>query len=160
MPLAMTATAQASVAAELTEFEYFMALNAGAGPSDAKLRRNTGQDGEVVEQSPVSLKVDVGTLAGWATGNPVRMAAAVESDAVVAPTGGAPPDLRRIDLVQYTDALGINIVTGVEDAAPSAPAVSANSIGLAHLYCRNGMTSIKDADDSTNGYIVDVRTYL
>jgi hypothetical protein len=36
----------------------------------------------------------------------------------------------------------------------------ADAIPLARLYLRPGMTSLKDTDDSTNGYIIDAREFL
>jgi len=59
----------------------------------------------------------------------------------------------RIDLVQIDQAGAVTIKTGTEDASPAAPTVDADALELATVYCRVGMTSIKDSDDASNGYI-------
>ena len=137
--------------------EYFLSLTTGGGDG---IYREVGSEGEVVAQDPVALKVDVGTMCGWVSNRMARIFSTTESDSVAAPTGGGAGDLRRIDRVQFTVGEGVNIVTGSESATPSAPALESDSMSLALIYCRNGMTSIKDADDSSNGYIVDDRSYL
>lgn len=72
-----------------------------------------------------------------------------------------PATHNRIDLVEAClDTWSVHIKTGNETQSPAAPSPSANCIALAHLYLRPGMTCIKDADDQTNGYIIDARTLL
>lgn len=71
----------------------------------------------------------------------------------------APSTNPRIDLVELTLNVGVVVKTGTEAGSPSAPALDANSIALGEVYCRVGMTNIKDADDSTNGYITDRRAF-
>jgi hypothetical protein len=55
---------------------------------------------------------------------------------------------------------GISVKTGTEAASPTPPSADADCIALGRLYLRPGMTSIKDTDDSVNGYIIDVRAFL
>lgn len=68
------------------------------------------------------------------------------------------PRIDRVELL-YTVSSGIvtarafNIKTGTEAGSPSAPALSSFAIPIGQIYHRVGETSIKDADDSTNGYI-------
>jgi hypothetical protein len=67
----------------------------------------------------------------------------------------------RIDLVQARlNTWGISVKTGTEAASPTPPSADADCIALGRLYLRPGMTSIKDTDDSVNGYIIDVRAFL
>ena len=77
-----------------------------------------------------------------------------DTSAISAPTGDP-----RIDIVQISRYDVVSIKTGSESGSPSAPAVDANCMKLAEIYCRVGMTSVKDTDDSTNGYITDSRVH-
>lgn len=110
--------------------------------------RNALDEGAVIATGPVSLSVTVGAFYGFISLRRAYLLEAADTDAIEAPT----PE-PRIDLVQYTLGVGINIKTGVENAVPVAPTVDSDSIDMAQIYCRVGMTSIKDTDDSTNGYI-------
>jgi len=141
----------------IEELEYFVSLGWGGG--DGVIRGN-GDAGAVVAQSPLSMKANVGTFRGFIANRLVRNASTTATADIVAPSGGSAGDLRRIDLVQYTLSSGVNIKQGVEQAGPVAPSADANSLVLAHSYCRKGMVSVKDADDASNGYIVDARTYV
>jgi len=123
--------------------------------------RSYGSAGSVTAQAPVSLQVDVGSVGLWIT-NRWYTAPAGETGAgeIADPSTGVAPALRRIDLVVWTAGAGITVVTGVEGDVPVAPATPASSVVLAHVYCRKDMVSIKDADDASNGYIVDARDYF
>ena len=67
----------------------------------------------------------------------------------------------RKDLVQARLATwDISVKTGTEAASPTAPTADTDCIALAEIYCKPGMTSVKDASDGTNGYIIDVRKFL
>lgn len=61
------------------------------------------------------------------------------------------------------DALGISsagewvVAVGEESATPVAPDLAEGDLRLADIYLRVGSTSIKDADDSVNGYLIDRR---
>lgn len=72
----------------------------------------------------------------------------------------APSANPRIDIVQISNTGVITRKAGTENASPSAPSVDASNLLLATVYNRVGQTSIKNADDATNGYITDARTYL
>lgn len=115
---------------------------------------------EVIAQGTPDMTVEV--TAGYAviSGRIEILEANYTTAAISAPTGGAPGDLRRIDLVELTLDVGVQIVTGTESATPSAPSVDADSISIGLINCRNGMASIKDEDDSSNGYITDPRTFV
>ena len=67
----------------------------------------------------------------------------------------------RIDLVQaQLDTWSIDIKTGTEAVTPVAPTADSGCIALAYLHLRPGMASIKNADDATNGYIEDQRSFV
>jgi hypothetical protein len=111
---------------------------------------------EVVAQSPASLAVDVKPGYAFIGNQPYKLAATTGTASVTAPTTDP-----RIDLVQARlDTWDISIVTGTEAPSPSAPSPDSDAVALAELYLRPGMSSIKDTDDATNGYITDVRTFL
>ena len=85
-----------------------------------------------------------------------KLAAQTQTADVTAPVSNP-----RIDLVQARlDEWDISIKTGTESATPTAPLADADAIPLAQLYLRPAMTSIKDADDATNGYIINSRAFL
>lgn len=72
----------------------------------------------------------------------------------------APSVNPRKDLVQITQDGEIEIKTGTEAASPVAPTVDADALALAVIDHRVGESSIKDTDDSSNGYITDSRAFL
>lgn len=72
----------------------------------------------------------------------------------------APSTNPRKDIVQISTAGVITRKAGTENASPTAPTADANNLKLAEVYCRVGMTSIKDADDATNGYITNTAEHL
>jgi hypothetical protein len=98
----------------------------------------------------------VGTGYGFIDGNLFRLKTTTQTAEVVPPlTHG------RIDLVQANLATwSITVKTGTEAASPVAPTADDGTIPLAWLVLRPGMTSIKDSDDTVNGYVVDVRNFL
>lgn len=111
---------------------------------------------KVSATSPESLTVEVEPGYAYISGFPYRLADSVQTVAVAAPSSDP-----RIDLVQTRlHTWDVSVVTGTEDASPSAPAADADALPLAELYLRPGMTVIKDADDASNGYITDVRAFL
>lgn len=78
---------------------------------------------------------------------------------VVAYAGGntgtitAPVSNPRIDLIVITSGSALAIRTGSENISPSVPTPTTGDIVLAEIFNRVGETSVKDNDDSTNGYI-------
>lgn len=87
---------------------------------------------------------------------PFKLAQSVNTAVITAPT-----TQNRIDLVQaHLGDWSINVKQGTEAASPTAPSADDDCIALAQLHLRPGMSSIKDTDDSTNGYITDVRNLL
>lgn len=140
------------------DLEHFISWAWGGGDG---ILRGVSDEAEAAEEGTPSLSVDIGAFSAIVSEHPVRVAAATVGP-ILPPTGGSNYDLRRKDLIQYTYGVGVNIVTGTEDASPSVPATSADSIPIAHIYCRKGMTVINTVDTGLNhdGYLVDARGFL
>lgn len=141
----------------IAELERRLAMAHGGGNG---IMRNEGDQGAVTAQSPLSMRVDVGTFRGYINKRMARLAAVTQTQVFVAPTGGAAGEHRRTDLVQYKYGVGVHVKTGVESGAPVAPSVDADAIRLAEVRLRKGMAVIKDTDDSVNGWIVDARMFI
>lgn len=109
---------------------------------------------EVVAQDTPDMTVKVRGGSGIVLCRPVVLQAPVSTAALEAPETHP-----RIDVVQISAYREVSVVTGEEAAVPAAPSVDSGCMGLAEIYCRVGMTSVEDADDSVNGYITDTRTY-
>ena len=125
-----------------------------------------GRDGVVRDAAASGLKVGAKATPGMSVevqpgyaligGFPFKLAVATETVDVTAPVSDD-----RIDLVQASvETWNVTIKTGAEAGSPVAPGADADHLALAQLYLRPGMASIKNADDSTNGYVVDVRDFL
>lgn len=136
--------------------EAFLSYAWGGGDG---IIRGPGTEAATVQTTPASLSVQVGAFKAFVSKRTIEQPLAANAAAIVAPTGGSAGDLRRIDLVQWTYGVGLNVKAGTESGSPTAPDLDADSIPIAHLYLRKGMSSIKTADDSTNGYIVDQRVF-
>lgn len=139
------------------EIEKRDALAAGTGDG---IYRGEGSEMAVVAQGPVTSSVNVGTGRGAVSGHWAAIATATTAGPFDDPAGGAPGDLRRKDLVYWLLPTGVTVETGVEDASPDIPDTPANAIALAEIHCRKGMTSVKDDDDASNGFIVEARDFL
>lgn len=130
--------------------ERMLAITQGGGDGVIRGQRN---EGAVAAQAPLSLSVDVGSFSGYAS---FRIAN-LPSDSSIGPVedvvNGVAPAERRIDLVQWTVGIGLNIKTGVNGSSPVAPATDSDSIVLAHIHNRKGQASIKDAETATFGWI-------
>lgn len=62
---------------------------------------------------------------------------------------------KRIDLLCIDKTGTLSVTQGTSTAgSPSAPTYPTNKIVLAEIYLRQAMTSIKNTDDSTHGYIL------
>jgi hypothetical protein len=127
----------------------------------AFLRAWIGRDGvvqdgglQVVATGTPDLNVNITAGFALVAGDVVELEAAA-AIAVAAPVGNP-----RIDTVQLTQAGEAEIKTGTPAGSPTAPAVDADALLLATVYCRVGMTSVKDTDDATNGYITIADNYL
>jgi hypothetical protein len=131
-------------------------LNLAWGGGSGVIRGATADDLKVVASSPATLHVHVKAGYGFISELPYNLGSATNT-ADVSPPVSHP----RIDLVQARlDTWGVTMKTGTESASPVPPSADPDSIVLARLYLRPGMTSIRDTDDSVNGYIIDARTFL
>lgn len=134
----------------------FLLLNHAWGGGDGVLHGLGSAELAVTAATPPSLRVGAGTGYGFIDGNLFRLKTNTQTPDVVPPLVHG-----RIDLVQANLATwSISVKTGSEALSPVAPAVDTGSIALARLVLRPGMTTIKDTDDTVNGYIVDVRSFL
>ena len=77
------------------------------------------------------------------------------------PSFTAPTTHPRIDILSINSSGTLVRTAGDEDASPTAPAVPAGNLPIAQIFNRVGQTSIKDEDDSSNGYIEkDLRPFI
>ncbi|MBN2310878.1 MAG: hypothetical protein JXR94_18025 [Candidatus Hydrogenedentes bacterium] len=131
-------------------------LSLAWGGGDGVIRNAAGNDLAVTATVPSSRSVDVAPGYAFISAFPYKLAESIRTAAITPPVSQP-----RIDLVQARLATwDVSIVMGAEAASPEAPSPEADCIALAQLYLRPGMASIKTADDSTNGYIIDVRNFL
>ncbi len=73
----------------------------------------------------------------------------------------APAANPRIDVLSLSSAGALVRTEGTEAGSPTMPAVPAGNIPICSVYNRVGQTSVKDADDSSNGYVLaDLRNFL
>jgi len=73
----------------------------------------------------------------------------------------APAVNPRIDILSLDSAGNLNITTGAENVSPVAPTAPTGEILICEVFNRVGQTSVKDEDDSTNGYIrKDIRNII
>jgi hypothetical protein len=137
------------------ELAYFL-LNQAWGGSDGVIRKATTDDLQVQAKAIPAMSVEVQPGYAFIANLPYVLGATLETAAVTAPVTNP-----RIDLVQarLTD-WDVSILTGAEASSPVAPSPEPDAIALAELYLRPGMTSIQDADDATNGYIIDARQFI
>lgn len=136
------------------ELAFFLIAQAWGG-GDGVLRALESEL-EVVETDPVGLSVDV--LPGFAFigGHVYRLQQTTQTADVTPPVTNP-----RIDIVQARlGTWDVNTKQGTEAASPVAPAADADTIVLAQLYLRPGMTSIQNTDDTINGYIIDTRNFV
>ncbi|HRI89174.1 MAG TPA: hypothetical protein PK869_12950 [Candidatus Hydrogenedentes bacterium] len=137
------------------ELAYFLLSHAWGG-GNGVIRNATDDDLAVIANATPNLSVKVRPGYGFISKMPYKLGADATTPDVTPPVTHP-----RIDLVQARlDTWDVNIVTGVEAASPVPPSPQAHCIALARVHLRPGMTSIKNTDDSINGYVTDVRTFL
>lgn len=99
----------------------------------------------------MTVAVASGELRFGKNGVPLHYAGGNSSNFTAPVTGGH----KRIDLLCINKAGTLSIIQGTSTAgSPTAPTYPANLFVICEVYLRNGMTVIKDTDDSTNGYIL------
>jgi len=102
------------------------------------------------------LSVEVQPGAAFIGGFPYRQETPVQTVDVTPPVSED-----RLDLVQAClDDWTVTVKTGAEGTPPVEPAADTDCLALAALYLRPGMTTIKNTDDGSEGYIIDVRKFL
>ena len=126
-------------------------LNSVVGNTTGIQRPPTDALAVTAESSP-SMTVEIAPGAGVSSGQPIALASMATLTFV------APSTNPRIDIIEIDQDGTVSAVTGTEAASPSAPSVTTDSIKLAEVYHRTAETSIKDTNDSTNGYITDSRS--
>lgn len=137
------------------ELVHFM-LSLAWGGGNGVVRGAATDDLKTLANSPVWMSVTVQPGFAFISKFVYKLAAATQTPDIVAPVTNP-----RRDLVQARlETWDISVKTGTEAASPSLPGPDTNAIALAELYLRPGMTSIKNTDDTTNGYIVDKRTFV
>ncbi len=133
---------------------YLLAHAWGGG--NGVVRGASADDLSVVATVTPSLSVRVNSGYAFIGKSPFKLAATMQTADVAPPAADA-----RIDLVVARLATwDIAIKTGTEAASTTPPTPDTDTIALAQLYLRPGMVSIKDSDDTLNGYIIDARRYL
>ncbi|MBP8128468.1 MAG: hypothetical protein KA184_02725 [Candidatus Hydrogenedentes bacterium] len=131
-------------------------LSLAWGGGSGVLRGAATDDLKTVAKTTPGFSVEVKPGYAIIDAFPFKLAATTETVEVTPPVSQ-----NRIDLVEASlESWSIKTKQGAEAASPSAPAPDTGCIALAHLYLRPGMTVIKNSDDSTNGYIIDARTFL
>ncbi len=77
------------------------------------------------------------------------------------PTFSAPGSNNIINLLVIDASGTLSIVVGTSGASPAVPTYPKDKIVIAEIYIRAASTSLKDADDGTNGYVYnDVRPFV
>jgi hypothetical protein len=130
-------------------------LEVALGGTDGVVRRGATDSLRPHAAAIPALYVEVYPGTAYIAGLPFALDAVTASPPVVAPVSQDRVDLLEARLEDWS----IGIVAGSESATPTAPAASADALPLAELYLRPAMSSIQDTDDSTNGYISDVRAF-
>ncbi len=128
------------------ELMMFLVSHAWGG-GDGVVRGATVDDLKVVAASTPGLAVEVEPGYAFIANAPYKVATKTSTAAVTVPTLNPRIDLVVAKLVNWE----VIIKPGVEAASPSAPAPDVETIALAQLYLRPGMTVIKDTDDGVNG---------
>ncbi len=127
----------------------------GGISGDFILDEGTGTELQVVAQDPPGLAVNV--MPGFAIVSRCfagidTVQAIPDANPFVPPTSNS-----RIDILVMSQEGTITVIGGTESANPAVPATPAMTMKLAEIVHRVGETSIKDADDGVNGYIIDTR---
>jgi hypothetical protein len=134
----------------------YLLLNLTWGGGSGVIRGAAANDLKVTASLPASLHVSVAPGFAFISRLPYKLSSATITVDVTPPSTHP-----RIDIVQARlDTWGISVKAGTEAVTPSAPSADSDAIVLARLYLRPGMSSILDADDSTNGYVIDARSFL
>ena len=110
---------------------------------------------KITAQGSPDLTVAVSTGAAFIAGVLTSAAATASLSGFAAPATNP-----RIDIVQISTAGVVSRKAGSENVSPSAPSADAGNLKLGEVYNRVGQTSVKDADDASNGYITNNGVHL
>ena len=114
--------------------------------------------GKVKANTVPNMTVKLRPFWGFVDNVPFLVPDELVTTALVAPTSNP-----RIDTVVARALPGLEgefaIHAGTEASSPTAPSIGDGEVLLAWIHHRPGETSIKNTDDSTNGYIEDKRTF-
>ncbi len=127
--------------------------NAGDEVTSAKLNKSLAGLAASAQATPdMTLKVNEGV---------VRFGKSeVRFSGGDSPSFTAPGSNNRIDLLVINSSGILEIIQGTAATSPSVPAYPSTKFVITEVYLRAGATSIKNIDDSTNGYIYkDARAY-
>ena len=136
-------------------------INTVIGGGDGVMAYGTDEDdsGLVAAVTVPNMTIKIRPFAGFVANVPFRVPDELVTAALTAPSTNP-----RIDAVVARALPGLegefDILEGTEASSPTAPSPAEDEILLAWIHHRVGETSIKDADDSTNGYIEDKRTWI
>lgn len=133
----------------------FRYIQGGFGNASGVLRIGGG---ELKVQAATTPKMSVQVAAGDAliNGYPFRLLVLTDTAEV-----SKPVTHNRIDLVQVSlTGWAVTVKSGTEAVTPVAPVADSDCVVLGKLYLRPAMTVIKNTDDGTNGYILDVRSFV
>ena len=125
------------------------------GNQDGVQRTDGATDLLTEETGTPGMTVTIDAGAGIVSDQPVYLASQFTTSTFTAPSVDP-----RIDVIEIDNDSAINILTGAEAGSPSAPSTTAGSLKLAEIFHRVGETSIKNTDDSTNGFITDSRVFI
>lgn len=106
--------------------------------------------------APPGMTVTVRPGSAFIAGMPFRLTAPAETTPITPPTGAPRVDAVRVRLSDW----GIFLQAGNEHAAPQPPAPTSDTLTLAELYLRPEMNAVRNADNGTDGYIIDRRPFL
>lgn len=138
--------------------QWFITAMGGAADGVWAHTEDADDIGKVKANTVPNMTVKIRPFAGFVANVPFRIPDQLITSALTAPSTSP-----RIDTVVARALPGLAgefvILTGIEDASPTAPSAGSNDILLAWIHHRVGETSIKDTDDATNGYIEDKRTF-
>lgn len=111
---------------------------------------------KIVATTVPSMQVKVLLGAGFLAGIPFRKSYDSTTAAITAPSSDP-----RIDTIGIDPTDGsVVIYTGTEASSPVAPSVASGIFKAGEIYLRVGSTAIYDAEQSTGGYIQNLRTVL
>lgn len=114
-----------------------------------------GGELRVIEQDTPDMTVKIQAGNAVINGYGIKNNADINSTTITAPSSNPRWDLAVLDINGV-----LRIYAGDENASPTVPDVPFQNIRLAKIYHRVGSTSIKNTDDSTNSFIVDLRTFV